>query len=77
MKNYAESVETNHIPNSPYILDHHLKILIIGGPGSGGTKVLLNLIKLQRPDFDKFICISKIHSNQNENYLSTEEKNRN
>ena len=57
MKNYDQSVEINHNPNSPYISDHLYRILIIGGLGSGTTNVLLNLIKNQRPDlFDK-ICL--------------------
>ena len=38
MKNYDQSVEIN---NNPY------RILIIGGLGTGKTKVLLNLIKYQ------------------------------
>ena len=42
-----ESVEINHNPNWPYIPDHPSKILTIGGPESGKTNVLLNLIKHQ------------------------------
>ena len=53
MKNYDESVEINHNPNWPYIPDHPCRILIIGGSGSGNTNVSLNLIKHQRPEFDK------------------------
>ena len=53
MKNYDLSVEINHNRNWPYIHDHPYRILIIGGSGSGKTKVLLNLIKHQRPDIDK------------------------
>ena len=53
MKNHDESVEINHNPNWPYIPDHPCRILIIGGSGSGNTNVLLNLIKHQRPEFDK------------------------
>ena len=34
----------------PYIPDHPYRILIFGGPGSGKTNILLNLIKHQRPD---------------------------
>ena len=45
MKNYDQSVETNHNPNWPYIFDHPYKILIIRGSGSGKTNLLLNLIK--------------------------------
>ena len=53
MKNHDESVEINHNPNWPYIPDHPCRILIIGGSGSGNTNVSLNLIKHQRPEFDK------------------------
>ena len=34
-------------------LTMHIRILIIGGSGSGKTNVLLNLIKHQQPDVDK------------------------
>ena len=47
MKNYDESVETNHNSNWPYISDDSYRILIIGGSGSGKTDVLLNLINHQ------------------------------
>ena len=53
MKNYDQSVEINHNPNWPYILDHPYRIFIIGGSGSGKTNVLLNLIKNQQPYIDK------------------------
>ena len=53
MKNYDQSVETNHNRNCPYFPDHSYRILIIGGSGSGKTNVLLKLIKHQRPDIDK------------------------
>ena len=53
MKNYDELVEINHNPNYPYIPDHPYRVLIIGGSGSGKTKVLLNLIRYRRPDIDK------------------------
>ena len=59
MRNYDESVKTNHSPNWPYILDYPCRIIIIGGSGSRKTNVLLNLIKHQRPDIDKFIYTSK------------------
>ena len=58
-RNYDESVKTNHNPNWPYILDYPCRIIIIGGSGSRKTNVLLNLIKQQRPDIDKFIYTSK------------------
>ena len=54
MKNYHQSVEINHNPNWLYIPGHPYRILIIGGSGSDKTYVLLNLIKHQRSDFDKF-----------------------
>ena len=47
IKSCDQSVEINHNPNWPYILDHPYRILIIGGSGLGKTKVLLNLIKHQ------------------------------
>ena len=73
MKNYDESVKIKHNSNWPYIPDHPYRILIIGGSGSGKTKVLLNLIKHQRPDIDK-IYTSKIHLNQRTSCLLMEEK---
>ena len=74
MRNYDQSVEINHNLNWPYIPDHPYRILIIGGSGSGKTNVLLNLIKNRRPDIDKFIYTSMIHSNQRINCLVMEEK---
>ena len=53
MKNYDQSIETNHNPNWPYIPDHPYRVLIIGGLGSGKTNVLLNLRKRQQPDINK------------------------
>ena len=44
MKNYDESVSTNHDPNWP---DHPSRILIISGSESGKINVLLNLITNQ------------------------------
>ena len=41
MKNYDQSVEITHNPNWPYIPDYPCRILIVGGPGSGKTNVLL------------------------------------
>ena len=52
MKNYDESVDIFHNPNWLYIPDHHYRILIIGGSGSGNPNMLLNLLKHQRPDID-------------------------
>ena len=45
MKSYDELFKINHNPNWNYIPDYPYRILIIGGSGSGKTKVLLNLIK--------------------------------
>ena len=59
MKTYGQSVEINHNPNWPDILDHPYRILIIGGSGSGQINVLLNLIKYQRPDIDKIYLYVK------------------
>ena len=50
MKHSDQSVEINHNPNVPH---HPYRILIISASGSGKTNLLLNLIKHQRPDFDK------------------------
>ena len=61
MKNYDQSVEINHNTNLPYIPDHPYRILIIVGSESGKLTALLNLIKNQRADIDKFIYMSKIH----------------
>ena len=52
MSNYDESVKVNRNLNWSYIPNHRYRILIIGGSGSGKTKVLLNLIKRQRPEVD-------------------------
>ena len=68
MKNYDQSVKINHNPSWSYIPDHPYRILIIDSPGSG------NLIKNKRPDVEKFIYTSKIHSNQSTNYLLSEQK---
>ena len=59
MKNYDQSVETNHNPNWRHILDHPYRILIIGVSGLGKTNVLLILTKHQRPDTDKIQLCKK------------------
>ena len=59
MKNYDQSVEINHNPNWPYILDHPHRTLIVGGSGSGKINVFLNSIKNQRPDIDKIYLYVK------------------
>ena len=38
-----------HNPNWPQIVDHPLKILIVGGSGSGKANTLFNVIN-QQPD---------------------------
>ena len=63
MKNYDQSVEINHNPNWPYILDHLYRILIIGNSGSAKTNVLVNLIENQDKILTKFISTSKIRLN--------------
>ena len=64
MKNYDQKVEINHNPNWPFIPGHPYRISITGGSGSGKTNVLLI----------KFICKSKIHSNQSISCLVMEER---
>ena len=53
MRNYDQLVRINYNPNWSYIPGHPYIILITGGSESGKANVLLNLIKNQRPDFDK------------------------
>ena len=55
MKNYDQSIEINHNPNWPHKRDCPYRIVIIGGPASGKTNVLLNLIKRQR--HKNYLCI--------------------
>ena len=52
MKKYDQSVDINHNPNWPYILDHPYRTLITGGSESRKPNVSLNLIKNQQPDID-------------------------
>ena len=49
----------NHNPNWPCIPDHRYRIFITIGSGSGKTNGLLNLVKHQRPDFDKIYLYIK------------------
>ena len=60
MKNDDQSVEINHNPNWPYILDHPYRILTISGWGSGKNNVLLNVIKHQRPDIGNIYLYVKV-----------------
>ena len=74
MKHYDKSIERNHNPNWSYIPDHTYGILIIGGSRSDKTNVLLNFINIKEQILAKFICTSKIHTNQSINDVLTEEK---
>ena len=75
MKYYDKSVELNHNPNWPYILDNLYRILINGGSWSGKSNVLQNLIKkINSQMLTKFIYTLKIHSKQSINYLLMEDK---
>ena len=47
-----------HNEKSPFIPDYPYRILIIGGPGSGKTNELLNLIK-EHDDIDKIYLYAK------------------
>ena len=61
MINFDDYVNENKTENNkhwPYIPDYPQRILIIGGSGSGKTKVLLNLIENQ-PDSDKIYLYAK------------------
>ena len=60
--------------NIPYIPNHPNRILIIGGPGSGKTNVLLNLINNQA-DIDKIYLYAKDpHEAKNQHLINKLEK---
>ena len=50
--------KTEHDKDWSFTPDHPYRILIIGGPGSGRTSVLLNLIENQ-PDIDQIYLYAK------------------
>ena len=59
--NFDDVTEENikeHNPNWPQIPDHPYRILIIGGPASGKTNSLFNLLN-QQPDMDKIYLYTK------------------
>ena len=57
--NDDESVEINHSPIWPYILNDAYKGLLIGGSRSSKTYELLKIIKHQQPDVDKIYLYIK------------------
>ena len=58
LDNIANENNKEHNQKWPYIPQHSYRILIIGGPGSGKTNALLNVIK-EQGDIDN-ICMRKI-----------------
>ena len=48
-----------HNPNRPKISDHSYRILIVGGPSSGKTNALLNLIYPELILIKKFLLYAK------------------
>ena len=55
---YTNENKTEHNSKWPHIPDHPYIILIVGGPGSGKTNALLNLITNQ-PDIHKMYLYVK------------------
>ena len=66
--------KSKHNKNWPYIPDHPYRTLIIGGSGSGKTKVLLNLIENQ-PDIDTIYLYVKDPYEAKYQYLINKKKN--
>ena len=63
-----------HNEKWPYIPDHQYRILIIGGSGSGKTKVLLNLVN-EQDDIDKIYLDAKYLSKPKYEFLIKKGKN--
>ena len=69
MKNYNQLVKINHNRNWPYIPDHHYRNLVMYGPGSCETNMLLNLVTNQPPDIAKIYMYAK-YQFESKYYLS-------
>ena len=67
---YVNENKTEHNKNWPNSPDHPYRILIIRGPGSEKTNVLLNLIEKQ-PDIDKIYLYAKGPYERKYQYLVT------
>ena len=70
---YTNESKTEHNSKWPYIPDHPYRILIIGGPGSGKTNALLNLINNQ-PDVGKKYLYAKDPYEAKHQYLINKRK---
>ena len=55
---YTDENKIKHNSKWPHIADHTYRIITVGGPGSGKTNALLNLINNQ-PDIDKIYLYAK------------------
>ena len=73
LDNIVNNNNKRHNVNWPYLPDHPYRILIIGGPGSGKTNTLLNLIIEQR-DIDKISLYTKdLSESKYENLIKNSE----